>query len=312
MVEPVCKISREEIINEISQGCFVRKTNNGGNEIYIIDAISQPQTMKEIGRLREITFRNAGGGTGNSSDIDSHDLDKNGYKQLIVWNPVEEEIVGGYRFIVIDVSIKQSFSLTNYFDMGDDFKLNNLPYVIELGRSFIQPEYQLKAGSRKGIFALDNLWDGLGAIIVENPNMKYFIGKVTMYNNIDKHMIDSLYTLLLKYFPAGVNELTPKKGLEYNFNKDLYINDFDGLSYDEAVKLVTKKARSNGENYPPLFFAYANLSSSMKVFGTVVNPDFGDVLETAIMVTVEDIKKDKYDRYVSSYLMLKMNNDETK
>ena len=267
IIEP---ISKDEIIKEISAGCFVRKTNKGCNDIYILDAISQPQTMREIGRLRELSFREAGAGTGNSFDIDHHDLDEHGYKQLIVWDPIEQEIIGGYRFIVVDTSIDQSFSLTTYFDMNEEFRSNILPYVIELGRSFVQPKYQLRTDNRKGIFALDNLWDGLGAIVVNNP--------------------------------AKDEMLISKKELSYEFDKDLYINLFDGCTYEEAVKVTTKKAKDLNKSFPPLFFAYANLSVTMRTFGTIVNPDFGNVLETAIMVTVEDIKKDKYDRHISSYV----------
>ena len=299
IIEP---ISKDEIIKEISAGCFVRKTNKGCNDIYILDAISQPQTMREIGRLRELSFREAGAGTGNSFDIDHHDLDEHGYKQLIVWDPIEQEIIGGYRFIVVDTSIDQSFSLTTYFDMNEEFRSNILPYVIELGRSFVQPKYQLRTDNRKGIFALDNLWDGLGAIVVNNPNVKYLIGKVTMYTHLDACLIDMLYTMLWKYFPAKDEMLISKKELSYEFDKDLYINLFDGCTYEEAVKVTTKKAKDLNKSFPPLFFAYANLSVTMRTFGTIVNPDFGNVLETAIMVTVEDIKKDKYDRHISSYV----------
>ncbi len=289
------------IKRELTQNCFVRKTTNGSNEIYVVDAINQPNTMREIGRLREISFRDAGGGTGEQFDIDEEDLSETGYKQLIVWNPIEEDIIGGYRYVVINPEIEQHFSMKKYFDLKPEFLKDYLPYTMELGRSFIQPKYQSRAGGVKAIYALDNLWDGLGAVVAQNPNLKYLIGKVTMYTKICSELIDMLYTLLIKYFPIDNEIIKPKKELEYIFDKNQYSHYFEGMDYQTAMRTVAKRAKELGENYPPLFAAYANLSQTMKVFGTVVNPDFGDVLETGIMITIKDVNSDKYTRYVESY-----------
>lgn len=302
MEQIIDSISTDEILSELTEDCFVRKTVNGNNDIYVITAKQQPNIMRELGRLREITFRNAGGGSGKSCDIDDEDLSVSGYKQLFVWNHEDKEIIGGYRYIIIDKEIEQDFSIRNYFDLNKEYIDYYYPHTIELGRSFVQPKYQSKAGGRKSMYALDNLWDGLGAIIAENSNVKYMIGKVTMYSNTSCELKNLLYTVLYKYFRLANNIIAPKKELEYIFDKTKYIDLFDGMDYSEAMKFIIHKARKLGENYPPLFAAYANLSNTMKVFGTVINPDFGNVLETAIMITISDLKKNKYKRYVASYL----------
>lgn len=298
-------ILNSEIMQELSNNCFVRKTINGANDIYIVDALNQPKTMQEIGRLREMTFREAGGGTGKSVDIDSDDVAVNGYRQLIVWNPEQKEIIGGYRYIIINSDGNQHFSMQKYFNLDNEFMDKYYPHTMELGRSFIQPKYQSRAGGRKGIYALDNLWDGLGAIVADNNSVEYIIGKVTMYTHINSELINMLYSLLIKYFPVENNIICPKEEFEYVFDKNQYSNCFNGLTYSEAMKTVTKRAKELGENYPPLFAAYANLSETMKVFGTVFNCDFGNVLETAIMITVKDLKQEKYERYVKSYISSK-------
>lgn len=177
------KVSREALLAELNKDRYVRKTNNGNNEIYIITNHDSPNVMREIGRLREVTFRHAGGGTGKEIDIDEYDLSSHPYKQLLVWNPEDKEIVGAYRYIACKdaefIDGKVHLATTELFDFSPKFYSDFLPYTIELGRSFIQPMYQPSEQFRKGLFSLDNLWDGLGAIVIDNPNIQYYYGKVT-------------------------------------------------------------------------------------------------------------------------------------
>ena len=175
-------LPREELLRELTPDRKVRDTKRAGNEIYIFTAAECPALMREVGRLREIAFRAAGGGTGEEADIDGEDRAEGGYHQLIVWDPAAQEIVGGYRFIVCTSSRQPHLSTEHYFHFSDLFRRRYLPHTIELGRSFIQPAYQARSNT-KSIYALDNLWDGLGALIVLNPKAKYLFGKVTMYSS---------------------------------------------------------------------------------------------------------------------------------
>jgi hypothetical protein len=270
------------IQKELNLDRFIRETNNANNEIYIVNHHNSPNTTKEIGRLREITFRAAGGGTGKPYDIDDFDTrDEACYEQLIVWAPESKEIIGGYRFVkcndVIKSDAHSTLATSKLFNFSDKFTEEYLPYTIELGRSFVQPHFQPSQGSRKGIFSLDNLWDGLGALIVDEPEIKYFFGKVTMYLDFDKTARDYILSFISYFFSDKENLLTTLNPLPYHHNTEDFINELKGLNYKEAYKVLQQKVRFLEENVPPLVGAYMNLSSTMKTFGTVLNTNFGDV-----------------------------------
>jgi hypothetical protein len=267
--------------------------------------------MREIGRLREMTFRTAGGGTGKSVDIDSYDTSEVAYKQLIVWDPSAKEILGGYRYHICDETNiykdgEIQLATAQLFDFSERFKKEFLPHTIELGRSFVQPKYQSTANRRKALYALDNLWDGLGALIIDHPDKEYFFGKVTMYRNYNQRARNLLLYFLDKHFPDNENLITPKIPLETFIDKDEMKAIFTGEKYMEDYKTLSQKVRAFGENIPPLINAYMSLSPSLKTFGTVLNPYFGNVEETAIMITINEMYKKKVERHVSSYLQKKI------
>ena len=157
IIQPV---DRKLIINELTPEKYIRDTNRGGNILYEVSAADSPNIMREIGRLREISFRSSGGGTGKDVDIDEYDTDpENPYKQLIVWDPDQVEVVGGYRYIDCSGGLPPSKMATSeLFNFSKHFVNEMLPYTIELGRSFVQPLYQRLNLKRTGIFALDNLY----------------------------------------------------------------------------------------------------------------------------------------------------------
>jgi hypothetical protein len=309
-MEPIIdKIPREALLAELTKERYVRKTNNGHNEIYIITNHNSPQIMREIGRLRELTFRAAGGGTGKSIDIDEYDLSSHPYQQLLVWNPEDQEIVGAYRYIACKdaefINGKVNLATTELFDFSPKFYQEYLPYTIELGRSFIQPQYQPSEQFRKGLFSLDNLWDGLGAIVIDNPFMKYYYGKVTMYTDFNVTARDYILAFLNYYFPDPDKLVIPIHSVEYKTDVSGFLKELKGLGYKEGHLILNKKVRALGENIPPMVNAYSNLSSTMKVFGTAINPTFGGVEETGILVKIADIYESKKERHINSYLLEK-------
>jgi len=297
-------ISKELLKQELTQDKFLRITNFGKNEIYVVTAHDSPNLMKEIGRLREIAFRAAGGGTGKEADIDKYDTAEIPYKQLIVWNKEDEVIVGGYRFIFLknfNNVKKENLSLATkgLFEFSDKFMIDYFPYTLELGRSFIQPDFQASGGgSRKTLFALDNLWDGLGALVVQNPDVKYLFGKVTMYTHFDKFSRDLILYFLNKYFEDKDKMVYPVEPISYHTDENILNQIFTGKNYKEDYKILSKKIRSRKENIPPLINSYMNLSPTMKCFGTSVNNHFGGVEETGIMVTLNDIYETKKKRHL--------------
>ncbi|MCB0703845.1 MAG: GNAT family N-acetyltransferase [Saprospiraceae bacterium] len=306
MTKPIVPaVARELLIAELNQDRFVRFTRKGGNEIYIINHHNSPNTLTEIGRLRELTFRDAGGGTGEEIDIDEFDIIESCYEQLIVWSPEDQEIIGGYRFIKCKEAISAdgehlALSTAHYFDFETDFINNYLPVTIELGRSWVQPAFQPSVNPRKGLFALDNIWDGLGAITVMNPEIAYFFGKFTMYPNYDTECRDFLLYFLHYFFPDKEHLMTPKYPIQMQYGEAEFQHLLQGLEFKDAFRVLNQYVRTRGENVPPLVNIYMHLSPTMKTFGTSVNPDFGGVEETGILITLKDIYEDKKARHLDS------------
>jgi hypothetical protein len=302
IIEP---ISTDLILTELTSERFIRKTRKGDNEIYSVNIHNAPNTLKEIGRLREVTFRESGGGTGLPLDLDEFDTNDTCYEQLIVWSPEDKEIVGGYRYILCGNALVNNeirLSTHHYFEFSEKFIKKYLPYTIELGRSWVQPNFQPSVNTRKGLFALDNIWDGLGALIVKNPTMKYFFGKVTMYPTYNRESRDFLLHFMNHYFPDKENLMHPYTPLVQEFDKTFVEEQLDGLSFKDGFKVLNSFVRSHNENVPPLVNIYMHLSPSMKTFGTAVNHEFGDVEETGILVTIDDIFEDKKERHINSML----------
>lgn len=292
----IAPVSREDLKAELTPERKERNTNKASNEIFVFCAAECPALMREIGRLREEAFRKAGGGTGLEVDIDEEDLAGDGYYQLIVWDPTAEEIIGGYRFIVSTSETPRHLSTEHYFRFSEKFRREFLPYTIELGRSFVQVGYQARMNP-KSLYALDNLWDGLGALIVLNPHARYLFGKVTMYTTYQDVARNALIWFLRRYFPDRDNLVEAIHPLQLDLDDPYYEQLFTGKDYRENYHILLHKVREFNENIPPLINAYMNLSPTMRVFDTVSNPDFGGVEETAILVTIPDIYPEKRDRY---------------
>lgn len=299
-------VDKQLLINELTTDKFLRKTNFGDNELYIFNHHNAPNLLREVGRLREHTFRAAGGGTGKSLDIDQYDTQAKPYNQLIVWDPREHEILGGYRFISgaeapTDENNVPVLATSQLFYFSENFKTNYLPNLIELGRSFVVPSVQATGNSRRGLFALDNLWDGLGALIVKNPNVKYFFGKVTMYRHYNQQARNMILYFMDKYFKGDKNLIHLIEPLELNIDIKKMETIFTGKNYNDNYKILSKNVRALGENIPPLINAYMGLSPTLKVFGTSLNPYFGGVEETAILLTIADIYDEKSKRHVKTF-----------
>lgn len=295
-------IDKSLIKNELTEDKFLRNSNLGKTQLFVVDYYDSPNIMKEVGRLREITFRSAGGGTGKECDIDEFDTCSNPYKQLIVWDPKDQEILGGYRFKVCGENKPEDdlqIATTHLFNFSEKFIKEYLPHTIELGRSFVRTDYQATSDARKAIYTLDNLFNGLGAITVNSPTKKYYFGKVTVYADYNEKARDLLIYFLNLYFKD-------KEGLMETKN-ELVIEDlregkelFTGKNFKEDYRALNKRIREYGESIPPLINSYVNLSPSMKVFGTGINNYFGDVIETGILITIEDIYNEKADRHIQT------------
>ena len=305
--EIIQPIDKALLKRELSAERQLRMTNKSHNEIYIVTAHEAPNVMKEIGRLREIAFRSAGGGTGKAMDIDNFDTMENGCKQLIVWNPEAEEIIGGYRYLFgsdwkIDAKGQPVLATSHMFHFSDQFMKEYAPYTVELGRSFVSLEYQNVRTNSKSIFALDNLWDGLGALTIINPKCKYFFGKMTMYPSYIRKGRDMILYFLKKHFDDKDNRIVPIKPLKIDTSEDELSAIFCENDFKEDYRILNREIRRLGYNIPPLVNAYMSLSPTMKLFGTAINCGFGEVEETGILIAVDEILEDKRVRHIDSFV----------
>lgn len=303
IIDPV-KLSLIE--QELTPERFLRKTNKAGNEIYVIDAHNSPSVMREIGRLREIAFRHAGGGTGKDCDIDEFDTMTPACQQLLVWNPDAREIIGAYRYITganmqRDASGMPRIAMSHMFRFSQEFLDDYLPKTLELGRSFVRPEYQSSRVGAKGIFALDNLWDGLGALTVIHPEIEYLFGKMTMYTSYPIDCRNLLLAFLHLYFPDNEQLVTPINPLDTGRDLNDVATFFKGDDFKTDYKSLNTYIRSHGINIPPLVNAYMSLSPTMRMLGTAINHEFGDVEESGILIKIDEITDTKKSRHIDTY-----------
>ena len=308
MEQPIIQpISKELLKSELTPDKQLRMTNKSNNEIYIITAHDAPNVMREIGRLREIVFREAGGGTGKEVDIDEFDTCENCYKQLIVWNPDEEEIIGGYRYLPgtdweYDEKGQPILATSHMFHFSEKFIKEYAPQTVELGRSFVALPYQSSRMGAKSLFALDNLWDGLGALTVIRPNVRYYFGKMTMYPSYVRKGRDMILYFLKKHFDDKEHLIIPMKPLELETNPAELDDLFCGKTFKDDYLILNREIRKLGYNIPPLVNAYMGLSPTMKLFGTAINYGFGDVEETGILIAIDEIFEFKRKRHIDSFI----------
>ncbi len=304
--EIIAPIPKEVLKAELTDDKRLRMTSKSNNEVYVVTWQDSPNVVREIGRLREIAFRAAGGGTGLDCDLDEFDTMDNPYKQLIVWNPEADEIIGGYRYILgpdikLDEKGQPILATSHMFHFSDKFINEYMPYTIELGRSFVTLEYQSTRSDNKSIFALDNLWDGLGALAVIMPDCKYFFGKMTMYPSYNRKGRDMILYFLRKHFGDKEGLVIPTKPLELEHDPKEFEKLFCEDTFKEDYKILNHEVRALGYNIPPLVNAYMGLSPTMKMFGTAINYGFGDVEETGILIAVSELYDQKRQRYVDNF-----------
>ncbi|MBQ9667580.1 MAG: GNAT family N-acetyltransferase [Prevotella sp.] len=308
MEQPIIQpIAKELIKAELTPDRQLRMTNKSNNEIYIVTAHNAPNVMLEIGRLREIAFREAGGGTGKETDIDEFDTCANCYKQLIVWNPEAEEIIGGYRYLEgtkweLGTDGQPLLATSHMFHFSERFLRDYMPYTVELGRSFVSLPYQSSRMGAKSLFALDNLWDGLGALTVVMPNVRYFFGKMTMYPSYIRKGRDMILYFLNKYFADKDELVIPMKPLKIEADIAELEAIFTGGSFKDDYRILNREVRALGYNIPPLVNAYMSLSPTMRLFGTAINYGFGDVEETGILIAMDEILEEKRRRHIDSFV----------
>ena len=307
MEEIIAPVPVELLKAELTEDKRLRFTNKSHNDIYVVTWQDSPNVLREIGRLREIAFRAAGGGTGLAMDLDEFDTMEHPYKQLIVWSPEDEAIIGGYRYLLgseveVDEEGQPILATAHMFHFSDRFMKEFMPYTIELGRSWVTLEYQGTRAGSKGMFALDNLWDGLGALTVVMPGVKYFFGKVTMYPSYDRQARDMILYFLRRHFGDKESLILPTKPLQIETDERVLEALFCEEDFRRDYRILNREVRRLGYNIPPLVNAYMNLSPTMRMFGTAINYGFGDVEETGILIAIDEMLDEKRVRHIDSFV----------
>lgn len=307
MEEIIQPVSRELLKAELTPERRLRATNKSNNDIYIVTYQQAPNVVREIGRLREIAFRAAGGGTGLSLDLDEFDTCEHPYYQLIVWSPEDEQILGGYRFlpgreIEVDAKGQPVLATSHMFRFSETFMKDYLRDTVELGRSFVTLEYQNARRLSKGLFALDNLWDGLGALTIVIPGVKYFFGKMTMYPSFNRQARDMILFFLNKHFGDKEGLVVPTDPLLIEADPAELDRLFSEDDFRADYHILNTEVRKLGFNIPPLVNAYMGLSPTMKIFGTAINHEFGEVEETGLLIAVDEILEEKRMRHIDTFV----------
>jgi hypothetical protein len=308
MIDLIPPVDKSLLIEELTDDKLLRPTNKANNHIYVITAHDSPNVMREVGRLRELSFRTSGGGTGLEIDMDEFDVMDEPYKQLIVWNKEENEIMGGYRFLhgrhmKFDADGQPIAVTSHMFHFSDKFIQKYLPKTIDLGRAFVQPIYQSSHKGAKSLFALDNLWDGLGALAI-GEQTEYLMGKVTIYPDFPAEARDMILYFMYRYF-SDKKALVTLKEEDFRPTEEqmsYYDSFFSEKNFKENYRKLNIEVRKLGVNIPALINAYISLSPTMKTFGTGINHEFANIYDTGIMITVADIFEEKRRRHIEPYL----------
>lgn len=270
-----------------------------GLDVYSVTAGDAPRIMEEIGRIREAEFRKEGGGTGRSADIDCFDLGDTPYRQLVVWDAQQQELVAAYRYILCRDARRQgphpAIATECLFEFSNDFRRAYLPHAIELGRSVVN------RSARRRYLGLFAAWAGLGALVREHRDIRYLFGKVTMYPTYSVAARDVLLHFFRLHCPDPAKLVRPRRHLEVVPASAEFGSLFEGRDFDTDYAMLRTRLKQLGELIPPLMISYLGLSRTMKAFGTARNTAFGNVDETAILITIDDINQDARTRFIDSY-----------
>lgn len=289
-------IDRKLIKRELSDSQILGRTKDD-KKIILTEFENSPNVLKEIARLREITFRKVGEGTGKKRDID--DFDKY-YKHLVVWDEEELEIVGSYRIgIGKDIFLSkgtEGFYTSTLFNFSSRFEDEVIKDSIELGRSFVQKKYWNSN-------ALNYLWQGIGAFISNNDWVKHLFGGVSISNNYS----ESAKNMIVYYFQKWFDDIddfaeSKNKFILSNKTADDLSKIFISDNYKEDYRILKNLLKPTGYTVPVLYKHYSELcnDNGVKFLDFGVDPDFENCVDGLILVDVHKIKDEKRERFINS------------
>ncbi|TKB54268.1 lysophospholipid acyltransferase family protein [Ferrimonas aestuarii] len=284
---------KDQIEAQLAQSQLLGHTADG-MQIFVYQGGRQSPLMRELGRCRELAFRAVGEGSGNSRDLDAFD---DHYFQLILWNPSKRQIVGAYRMGDAAKPNSKLYSATLF-----QYLPGMTPYLhqgLELGRSFVMPEYW---GKR----ALDSLWQGIGAFLAANPQYRYLFGAVSVSAQLPVEAKDLLIGFYQRHFSPPANE--PQKANHRTpYQSRLTPLQLESIfcgDYQSDFKTLKQRLKQLGVTVPTLYKQYGELCDKGGVqfidFG--IDPDFSDCIDGLVLIDTHKLKLKRRRRYISPYV----------
>ncbi|TVR34634.1 MAG: GNAT family N-acetyltransferase [Spirochaetaceae bacterium] len=281
-----------------------------GLQVYLLHALQSAPIMDEIGRIREIEYRNVGAGRNVARDIDHHDTDAHGYTQLVAWDPETAEVVAMYRFIlgrrVAESGALERLRTAGLFRFSPLFVSDYLPHAVEVGRSVVN------SSAKRAIVGLFVVWCGLGALVCEYPWLRYFFGNVSIYANWPEAARDAVIGFLNTYHRGSQPLLIARERYRYTPAAEAQSAGQTSAEpkqpaqdpaqdYDAAYQHMSSTLAADGLSVPPILVSYLRAADNVQTFDTALDSDFGGALETALMVSVDSITARTRKRFIDNY-----------
>ena len=286
-------VPRVELKHAVEK-CQLLGSTSDGKHIYLLDKPDHGIILKELGRCREVTFRAVGVGTGEKRDLDKYDFD---YMHLILWDKEQLELVGAYRFAETSTLISSKGIQGLYSNALFDYQLDMQPFLaqgIELGRSFVQPRYW---GKR----SLDYLWQGIGAYLAMNQQIRYLFGPVSLSASLPQNAHAYLVYFYQLYFPAQGDLAVARNA--YVMSEELeneLMEYFAGDNYAKDFMKLKTMMNNMGVSVPTLYKQYTELcyEGGVQFIDFNIDPDFNHCIDGLVVVDLSYLKEKKQNRYI--------------
>ncbi len=287
--QPVAHPEDRQELRKAIRACERLGETRDGLEIYCYQYNGDCTIMRELGRLREISFRAVGEGTGRRRDVDNYDAY---YDHIVMWDENQLELVGAYRLKrVATLEGEQQLYTATLFDFDPELAAPYMSQGAELGRSFIQPRYW-------GKNALDYLWQGVGCYLRRYDEVRYLFGPVSLSDQMPRPVKDMIVQFYQRHFPAQTDWVAAKMPYVAESTE----NPFTGEDYQEEFRRLKAQVSERGYAIPTLYKQYTELCEPGGVsFSTFnIDPDFADCIDGMVLVDIEKMKPARRKRYLGA------------
>lgn len=297
MMPIVNPVEREALLTSFSEETRLTTGRAWPLEIHAFAGSDHSRALAEVGRLREATFRFVGSGTGRALDVDDFDTAADGYRQLVVFHRVRQEIVAGCRVRLGRTASLNPFASESLFEFSETFRQQYADGLLDIGRMFVIPRLQVAGGEREGTFVLDNLFHGLAAIAQREKRLTHFFGRLVLPKVLPARLRDLCMYFLAKHFAGDHQLVRPRVPEVFHSSTHELARVLVGANWRDDLRFLQNEARRLGSRVPPLLRAYVSLSPTLRTFGVTRDPELSAIEEVAILVKVSEIRRQTRRRY---------------